>query len=164
MKVLNACIVLAAGVAVGQESGDIGVDPLAELLIARQPELTAAFFKDMGPRVIQKLTESGLAPADSERVARQYAADIAECGTTMIVEEAARQSVPIMELFARFFAAMQAGDWNRPDVTERLSGVVDVNSTSTGLYPCITSAAQRAGLSYEEEGEATRQKVFPNEP
>jgi hypothetical protein len=164
MKVLMACIVLATGVAVGQESGDTGVDPLAELLVARQPELTAAFFKDMGPRVIQKLTESGLSPADSERVARQYAADIAECGTTMIVEEAARQSVPVLELFARFFAAMKAGDWNRRDVTERLSGVVDVNSTGTGLYPCITSAAQRAGLSYEEESEATRKEVFPSEP
>jgi hypothetical protein len=156
--------VLAAGVAVGQESGDAGVDPIAELLIARQPELTAAFFKDMGPRVIKKLTESGLSPADSEKVARQYAADIAECGTTMIVEEATRQSVSVMEMLSRFFAAMQAGDWNRADVTERLSGVVDLNSTSTGLYPCITSAAQRAGLSYEEESEATRQEVFSNEP
>jgi hypothetical protein len=164
MKVFITCIVLAAGTAVAQEPANTGADPLAEMLIARQPELTEAFFRDMGPRVIQKLSESGLSPADSERIARLYAADIAECGTTMIVDEAARQSVPIMELFARFFAAMQAGEWNRPEVTERLSGVIDVNSTSTGLYPCITSAAQRAGLSYQEEGEATRQEMFPNEP
>ena len=164
MRALLASIVLASGVALAQETEEPAPDPVAGLLTALEPQLAESFFRSMGSRVMQSLMRSGLSPADSEQVARQYAADIASCGTTMITEEAARQSISIAELFTRFFAAMQAGEWNRPEVTARLSEVVDVNSATTGLFPCIAAATQRAGLSYEEEGEATRNEVFPDEP
>ncbi|MDX1562761.1 MAG: hypothetical protein R3305_07525, partial [Gammaproteobacteria bacterium] len=60
--------------------------------------------------------------------------------------------------------AMQDVEWSRPEVAERLAETVDLNSSTSQLFPCIASATQRAGLSYQEESEATRNEVFPNAP
>lgn len=131
------------------------VNPLVE----RQQAMANAMYQTIGSRVAERLTDSGLATSDSEELARNYTTGLAACATNSLTMEAGRQSVSIEEMISRLRAAMDFGDVNLSDVSmtdmiDRLSTVVDLASMETNLFPCLTGATERAGLSFQSETEA----------
>lgn len=126
--------------------------------------ITAAMHQATGGRVVQTLTESGLAPTDSERIARIYSSDLAECVMTSLGREAERQSIPVDQLIDRIGRAVSSGDLNVSDmslydITAALSGVIDIPGMEGVILPCWADAAQAAGISFQSEIEAIEEQL-----
>lgn len=120
----------------GQSSAEEAID---SRLVKRQQEMADGVYRLAGGRIVQMLTDSGLALSDSERIARQYAADVAECAITWLAVEATRQSISIDELLSRLAGA--AADGGNP------FDVIDRPSVEAYAAPCEADAMQRAGFS-----------------
>jgi hypothetical protein len=96
-----------------------------------------------GTRVVQRLTDSGMALSDSEQIARRYAVDVAECAMASLKIEAARQSISVDELLSHLAAAARIG--GDP------SDVIDRSSVEANALPCETDAMQRAGIPFQSD-------------
>jgi hypothetical protein len=148
---------------VAQESVDSGSDRLEQSaaeeaddsrLARRQQDIVEAIYRTVGGRVVQKLTDSGIAPSDSEEIARRYAADSAECAMDALQAEAARQSISVDELLARIAAAVaDGGDIN--DVFD----VVDRSSVETSTLLCEADALQRAGIPLQSDVQMSGEEI-----
>jgi hypothetical protein len=114
---------------------DESVDPES-----RQVEQSTNWLALVGPTVVQSLTHSGLALADSEAIARRLAADTAKCTMDSLRVEAERQSVPVDELLSQLQAAVRTGG-------ERLAAA-DLSSLQANAFSCQADAMQRAGIVY----------------
>lgn len=130
----------------------------------RRQAIAAAMYQASGGRVAQTLTESGLAPSDSERIARTYSSDLAECAMASLGREAERQSIPVDQLINRIGRAVSSGDLNVSDmslydITVALSGVIDVPGMEGVILPCWADAAQAAGISFQSEIEAIEDQL-----
>jgi hypothetical protein len=102
-------------------------------------DLAEGVYRLAGRQIVQMLSDSGLALADSEAIARQYAGDSADCSIDALMAEAARQSISVEELMSQISAA--AADGGSP------FGVIDRASVEAHAAPCEADALQRAGIS-----------------
>lgn len=124
-------------------------------LVRRQQDMAKAIYRLGGTRVVQRLVESGLAPSDSDEIARRYAEEVAACAMASLRTEAARQSMSLDELMAELAGAARGGG----DPFD----VVDRSRLEANALPCEADAMQRAGIPYgpdtlisEEEAERLR--------
>ena len=129
-------------------------EAIEDRLTQRQQGIADTIYQTLGSRIVQTLTDSGLALSDSEEIARRYAADMAECIDVTFTTEAARQSMSVDELFARVRTTMDFGDLNlsdvpASDVIASVSDVMDLSSMVTNVQPCIVGAIQGAGISFQ---------------
>jgi hypothetical protein len=109
-------------------------------LAKRQKDMEDGIYQLVGPSVIQSLTQSGLALADSEAIARGLAADTAKCTMDSLRVEAERQSVPVDELLSHLQAAVRTGG--------ELLAAADLSSLQANAFSCQADAMQRAGIVY----------------
>jgi len=123
-------------------------------LAQRLPEMADRMFQSIGRQTIQTLTDSGLSQADSEEIARRYAADFADCGRSAFMIEAERQSISINELLARFAEVTYIGNVDLSDGAgfdpiENVSKVMDFYSVSANMVSCVMGAMQNSGISFQ---------------
>lgn len=104
-----------------------------------QQGMADGIYRLAGRKIVQILTDSGLALSDSEGIARRYAADVAECAIASLTAEAARQSIPVDELLSRLAKAARDGG----DPVD----VIDRPSVEAHAAPCQADALQQAGIS-----------------
>lgn len=126
-------------------------DPVEIRLAERHQEMTDRMYQTVGSSVVRYLAESGLAPSDSEEVARKYAEDFAECGLRAFQIEAERQSISVEELISHFREVVDFREVpaiSSSEVVENASLVIDVPSVNANLFGCVASAVQRAGIPY----------------
>ncbi|HJR68669.1 MAG TPA: hypothetical protein VKA43_01375 [Gammaproteobacteria bacterium] len=119
--------------------------------LARQQEMVDALYALSSTRVIQRLTDLGLAQSDSEVIARRYAADVAECAMAALETEAARQLISVDELLSRVAAAGRDGG-NAFDAVDR-------SSLEANALPCEADALQRAGIPFKSDEQISDEEI-----
>jgi hypothetical protein len=113
-------------------------------LAERQQNMEDGIYQLVGTSVVQSLSESGLAPSDSEEIARRLAAETAECTMDSLRVEAERQAISADELLSQLQAT--ARDGGDP------FDVANLSSMNAHAFPCQVEAMQRAGIVYPSSG------------
>jgi hypothetical protein len=138
-----------------QATNDPERDAGESFLAGRREEMTEAIYQAGGDLFINQLMNSGLARADSERIARQYAEDMTACAEAAMTLEAESQSLTLQELLTNLQETVQNSDLNSSDMSEEdirllTAEAIDQDRVEENMFPCAMAALQRTGLSIRE--------------
>ena len=134
----NTSIVLTATILLFALAGASEQESAEDLKVILLVKIAASF----GEIANEKLSESGVAQSDIDRISYDLSKTVAECMVESLIQQASEQGLDAEQLLVAAYSAVDS------DSREGISDVLDEKELELKMEVCVLLAFENAGVRY----------------